>query len=117
MTNIYSNQKIMFQVFKIWDQAEHNAFTDIINSKESIIAHFARRRHVPGPVELMARSDIVSKDGEKWKSAALLEKYDFDLRDSKLSIDHRQINVLMAVQTIIMKPRINMQADDVSILR
>ena len=97
--NIYAQQKNSeFRVWKIWDQAEHNAFTDIIKYEGKYYCTFREGGgHVPWPSGIDGKIRIlVSKDGEKWKSAGLLEKYDFDLRDSKLSIDQKgRLMVLM----------------------
>jgi len=97
--NIYAQSKNnVFRVWKIWDQAEHNAFTDIVKYEGKYYCTFREGGgHVPWPGGIDGKIRIlVSKDGEKWKSAALLEKYDFDLRDSKLSIDPQgRLMVLM----------------------
>ncbi|HBE42193.1 MAG TPA: hypothetical protein DDW27_13470, partial [Bacteroidales bacterium] len=78
--NIYAQQKNSeFRVWKIWDQAEHNAFTDIIKYEGKYYCTFREGGgHVPWPSGIDGKIRIlVSKDGEKWKSAGLLEKYDF----------------------------------------
>jgi hypothetical protein len=79
----------LFRVYKIWDEAQHNAFTDLIKYQGKYYCTFREGGgHVPWPSGLDGKIRIlVSDDGEKWESAALLEKNDFDLRDSKLSVD------------------------------
>lgn len=73
---------------KIWDKAPHSAFTDLIRFKGKFFCSFREgSSHSPG----MGGSDgtariIVSEDARKWRSAALLNKEGFDLRDPKLSI-------------------------------
>ena len=69
---------------KIWDQGEHNAFTDLIRFQDKWWCTF-READGHGASYGKARI-IVSEDGESWRSAALLEEQDVDLRDSKLSI-------------------------------
>lgn len=88
--NSYSQAKNdLFKVYKIWDGAEHNAFTDLIKFEGKFYCTFREGGgHVPWPSGIDGKIRVlVSDDGEIWKSAALLEKYDYDLRDSKLSID------------------------------
>ncbi|MEX0641549.1 MAG: sialidase family protein [Pirellulales bacterium] len=72
-------------VEKIWDQAQHNAFTDLIRWHDKFYCTFREgERHVfgtDGQVRVIA-----SDDGRKWKSVALIAEKDVDLRDPKLSI-------------------------------
>src|SRR5436190_23718092 len=69
---------------KIWDQAPHNAFTDLIRWRDQWYCSFRESEaHVGGDGKLRV---IVSKDGAKWESAALLAEEGVDLRDPKLSI-------------------------------
>lgn len=71
-------------VRKIWDEGQHNAFTDLIRFKDKWFCSFRESRaHVGGNGKLRV---IVSPDGEKWESAALLAEEGIDLRDPKLSI-------------------------------
>jgi hypothetical protein len=74
---------------KIWDFAGHNAFTDLIRFHGQWYCTFRESEgHVQGNGRIRV---IVSKDGNHWKSAALLVEAGVDLRDPKLSImpDHR----------------------------
>ena len=87
-----------FRVYKIWDKAEHNAFTDLKKYRGKFYCTFREGGgHVPWPSGLDGKIRILeSKDGETWESVALLEKNDFDLRDSKLSVDAKdRLMVLM----------------------
>ena len=69
---------------KIWDQGNHNAFTDLIRYKGRFYCTFRESEgHVGGDGKLRV---LESKDGVKWESAALLEETGIDLRDPKLSI-------------------------------
>lgn len=86
-------------VEKIWDQAPHNAFTDIVRFNEAFYCTFREGGgHVSGP-DGKARV-LRSADGKKWESVALLEVKDRDVRDPKLSVtpDNR-IMVLMDVES------------------
>jgi hypothetical protein len=69
---------------KIWDYAEHNAMTDLLQYQSRWFCTFRE-----GEDHVSARGRIrvlASDDGLSWNSAALLEMPDHDLRDPKLSI-------------------------------
>ncbi len=71
-------------VRKIWDQAPHSAFTDLVRFKDKWFCTFREgAAHVGGDGKLRV---LVSPDGEEWTSAALLAETGIDLRDPKLSI-------------------------------
>lgn len=71
-------------VRKIWDQAPHNAFTDLIRFKGKWYCAFREGKgHVSDDGQLrVLRSD----DGESWASVARLAWDGGDARDAKLSI-------------------------------
>jgi len=85
----FQNKNEVFRVFKIWDNAKHNAFTDLIKYQGKYYCVFREGSgHVPYPDGTDGKIRIlVSGDGEKWESVAMLEKSDYDLRDPKLSVD------------------------------
>lgn len=69
---------------KIWDQGNHNAFTDIIRFNNRWYCTFREADdHVGGDGRIRI---LISKDGEKWESAAALTEAGIDLRDPKLSV-------------------------------
>ncbi len=71
-------------VAKIWDQGKHNAFTDLIRWQDKWYCTFREADdHVGGDGQLRV---LVSSDGEKWDSAALIGEKGIDLRDPKLSM-------------------------------
>ncbi|MEL7588814.1 MAG: hypothetical protein AAGU19_19030 [Prolixibacteraceae bacterium] len=73
------------KVKKIWDQAEHNAFTDLIRFRNNYYCSFREGTgHVPG-VDGKIRI-LKSSNGKRWESVALLESKGFDLRDAGLSV-------------------------------
>ena len=88
---VFSNppKVIDYTVTKIWDKAPHSAFTDLIDFKGHFYCAFREGTgHIPdkdgsGDGEIRI---LVSDDGTSWKSAALLTKKGFDLRDAKLSV-------------------------------
>jgi hypothetical protein len=76
------------EVKRIWDQAPHNAFTDLIRFKgrfyctfREAINHYDQYGKSNGKIRV-----IVSENGEKWEDFALIEKEGIDLRDPNLSI-------------------------------
>jgi len=79
----------LVSVRRIWDQAQHSAFGDILQFKDRWFCVFREGLwHV-------AKADqdddgklrvIVSRDGETWESAALIEERGIDLRDPHLSV-------------------------------
>jgi hypothetical protein len=73
------------KVKKIWDLAEHSAFSDLIKFKGNYYCSFREGSgHVPGTDGLVRI--LMSKDAKNWESVALLKKEGIDLRDPKLSI-------------------------------
>ena len=71
-------------VGKIWDRGEHNAFTDLIRFRDRWWCTFREARNHAGSIGRVRVID--SRDGEEWKSAALLDQDGIDLRDPKLSV-------------------------------
>lgn len=71
-------------VRKIWDQAPHNAFTDLIRFQNRWIAVFREGEgHAKGAGKIrVLRSD----DGKQWSSLALIEQAGVDLRDPHLEV-------------------------------
>lgn len=76
------------EVTKIWDQAEHSAFTDLIFFKGNFYCSFREGTgHVPGKSGKDGTVRILkSKDAKKWRSVAHLKLEGIDLRDPKLSV-------------------------------
>lgn len=74
----------LVSVKKVWDQAPHNAFTDLIRHRDRWYCAFREGAgHASGAGVIRI---LVSADGEKWEAAGLLEEKDIDLRDPKLSV-------------------------------
>jgi len=72
---------------KIWDKAPHCAFTDIVRFQDKFYCTFREATgHVPGNGMDGKIRVIESENGKDWKSAALLEEKNIDLRDSKFSV-------------------------------
>jgi hypothetical protein len=74
----------LIKVKKIWDQAPHNAFTDLIRFQNRWFCVF--REAMTHHSSDGALRVICSSDGEKCESAALITSSTSDLRDGKLSI-------------------------------
>ena len=78
-------QKYVVSVERIWDRAEHNAFTDLVHFDGALYCAFREGSgHIPGRNGLIRV--LRSTDGMNWQSVALLEERHVDLRDPKLSI-------------------------------
>lgn len=83
----------LIEINKIWDQAPHNAFTDLIFWNEQVYCAFREGR---GHVSTDGRIRVLrSADGQTWESAALVSFQGYDFRDAHLSItpDHRLMMV------------------------
>jgi len=69
---------------KIWDQASHSAFTDLIEYKKVWLIVFREGNcHAGGPGVIRILS---SKDGKAWASFGAIAEEGLDLRDPKFSI-------------------------------
>jgi hypothetical protein len=69
---------------KIWDQAPHNAFTDLAHWNGQFVCAFREGRgHVSKDGKIRV---LMSADSDQWQPAALVELEGFDLRDAGLSI-------------------------------
>ncbi len=80
----FSQTPVLVSVRKIWDQAPHNAFTDLIRFRDRWYCAFRESdAHVGGDGRIRI---LTSVEGGRWESAALLAEAGVDLRDPKLSI-------------------------------
>lgn len=71
-------------VERIWDQAPHSAFTDLVLHRGRFLCAFREARtHVSGDGVIRVLS---SKDAVRWESVAVLKNETGDLRDPKLAI-------------------------------
>lgn len=83
-TGAAADEPKIISIAKIWDQAPHNAFTDLIRWQNKWYCTFREADgHVGGDGKLRV---LESADGDQWKSAALLAEDGIDLRDPKLSV-------------------------------
>lgn len=74
----------LVEVRKIWDQAPHNAFTDLVRFKDRWFCVFREGKgHVSPDGALRV---ITSVDGRQWESAARLTSPHGDLRDAKITV-------------------------------
>jgi hypothetical protein len=79
----------LISVKRIWNEAPHSAFGDLIRFDNQWFCVFREGKwHVarPGEEDDGKLRVISSKDGEQWKSAALIAEPGTDLRDPHLSI-------------------------------
>ena len=74
----------LIDVRRIWDQAAHNAFTDLLHHRNHWYCVFREgTRHVSADGSLRV---ITSRDGRDWTSLSLVSHPDDDLRDAKLTV-------------------------------
>jgi hypothetical protein len=74
----------LVSVKRIWDQAPHNAFTDLTFWKDEFYCAFREGR---GHVSTDGRIRVLSsKDADTWASVCLIELAGYDLRDAHLSV-------------------------------
>jgi hypothetical protein len=79
-----SAKPVLVDVQRIWDQAPHNAFTDLVRFKNRWYCVFREGAgHVSPDGALRV---ITSLDGRSWESAALITSPNSDLRDAKITV-------------------------------
>ncbi|MDQ7949673.1 MAG: sialidase family protein [Pedobacter sp.] len=95
--NVGTDVQISYE--RIWSEAPHSAFTDLIRYKGKFYCAFREAPgHVSGP-KGTARV-ISSADGKTWSSVAHFKMEGLDLRDPKLSITpDNQLMVLIDVES------------------
>ena len=82
----------------IWDKAEHSAFTDLVYFQGQFYCTFREGvGHTPANSGKDGAIRIIrSKNGNQWKSAALITVENYDLRDPKISVTPEgRLTVLM----------------------
>jgi hypothetical protein len=106
--NLYGNDNKppeIVEVVKIWDTAPHSAFTDLIRFKGKWLCTFREADNHAGGQDGKIRV-IVSEDGDKWKSSALLAEDGVDLRDPKISITPDGKLMLLTTASSVFKRRL-----------
>lgn len=87
LTTSYAEEALtakIVDVKKIWDEAPHNAFTDLIRFKDKWYCVF---REGGGHVSKVGSLRVLrSDDGKNWESASLVTSDTADLRDAKISV-------------------------------
>jgi hypothetical protein len=88
------------EVQKIWNEAPHSAFTDLIRFKNKFYVTFREAPgHMSGP-KGSARVIVSADEGKTWKSAASFTMDGLDLRDPKISLTpDGRLMVLIDVET------------------
>lgn len=75
---------ILVGVARIWEAGAHNAFTDLVRWRGRWYCTFREGDdHVGGDGRIRV---LVSEDGDRWTSAALIDEAGIDLRDPKFSV-------------------------------
>jgi len=88
---------------KIWDQAPHNAFTDLVRFEGRWFCVFREGKDHNSPDGKLRV--ITSTDGQKWESAAVLDTKKGDLRDPKISVTPDGDLMLLGVEVVQDGPR------------
>lgn len=84
LTAMLQSQPELVDARKIWDQAPHSAFTDLIRFKDRWLCVFREgKAHVSPDGALRV---LGSADGETWTSDALVTLAGADLRDAKITL-------------------------------
>jgi hypothetical protein len=91
-----ANQRV--QVVRIWDQAPHNAFTDLVRFQGRWFCVFREGKDHNSPDG--ALRVITSADGVKWESAALISSNNSDLRDPKITVTPDRQLMLCAAEAL-----------------
>ena len=78
----------LVQVTRIWDEANHNAFTDLVRFQGNWFCTFREADSHGFSIPCGKIRVITSDDGERWEPATLLAYLSpaYDLRDSKLTV-------------------------------
>lgn len=85
-------------VARIWDAADHNAFTDLIRWHDTWWCTFREAYdHVGGDGRIRV---LTSTGGTHWTSAALIDERGIDLRDPKLTITPDDRLMIVACGTV-----------------
>lgn len=81
-------------VERIWDEGEHNAFTDLTRWEGRWWCPFREGKdHVSDDGGIRV---IMSDDGDEWQSAALITRDGWDLRDPKISVTADGVLMVLA---------------------
>ncbi len=85
ISGTFAAEPKLVHVERIWDRGQHNAFTDLVRFDDRWWCTF---REAEGHAGSIGKTRvIVSDDGSRWKSAALVTSaHGLDLRDPKLSV-------------------------------
>lgn len=75
-----------FRVQKIWDQAPHNAFTDLVRFRDKWFCVFREGGDHVSPDGKLRVLTLSDENAERWESAALLSSPEGDLRDAKICV-------------------------------
>lgn len=88
------------EVTKIWDEAPHSAFTDLIRFKGKWYCIFREAPgHMSGPKGSI-RVIVSADEGKTWNTAAFYTMEGMDLRDPKISLTpDKKLMLLMDVET------------------
>jgi hypothetical protein len=76
----------LVHVERLWDRAEHQAFTDLVEYDGRLVVTFREGSDHASGRDGVVRLLVSDDEGLSWRSAGLLEEEGIDLRDPKLSV-------------------------------
>lgn len=86
-------------VKRLWNEAPHNAFTDLVRFQDRWVCGFREAPAHEGGVRDSRMRILVSDDWENWESAAALSDERGDIRDAKFAVmPHGRLMFLTAIQ-------------------
>ncbi len=89
----------LMSVDKIWDLADHNAFTDMVRFSDQLYCVF-REGSAPVSDDGMLRVICSPDEGKTWESVALMQMSHADMRDGKLVV-YQGVLLLFGVGSFI----------------
>jgi arylsulfatase A-like enzyme len=115
----WQSEATVVSIEKIWDQASHNAFTDLIRWRDKWFCTFRESQaHVGGNGTIRV---LTSDDGQSWVSSAIITETGIDLRDPKLSVTPEDQLMIVAGGSVYERknltgrqPRVAFSADGIT---
>lgn len=90
---------LVVAIKRVWDFAEHNAFTDMLFAFGRFYLTFREAKHHEKGANGVIRI-LTSNDGLTWEPKALIEEEGLDLRDPKLSVTPEGKLLLLAGSSV-----------------
>lgn len=95
-TKVSISKEPDISVYKIWDQAMHNGFPDLIRFNNAFYCSLREGNNHVDNTNTGKLRILKSKDGKKWESIALFELEGIEIREGRLSVTP-QGNIMITV--------------------